>query len=147
MASCIGTRSPRRVLPVAVAHHQRRRFPEAEHLHDRRQALSAKTIRAWIPGFTIFYAGINVGALFSSLICGYLGEVWGWGWGFGAAGIGMVAGLGMFITGQKYLQGHAESKHPERLRRRVFGPLNVEWCIYLGAVLGLPVIWLLMQLG
>ena len=26
-------------------------------------------------GFTIFYAGINVGALFSSLICGYLGEV------------------------------------------------------------------------
>jgi proton-dependent oligopeptide transporter, POT family len=98
-------------------------------------------------GFTVFYAGINVGALFSSLICGYLGEVWGWGWGFGAAGVGMVAGLLMFITGQKYLQGHAEPKHPERLRRRVFGPLNVEWCIYLGAVLGLPAIWLLMQLG
>ncbi len=98
-------------------------------------------------GFTVFYAGINVGALFSSIICGYLGEVWGWGWGFGAAGVGMVAGLLMFITGQKYLHGHAEPKHPERLRRRVFGPLNVEWCIYLGAVLGLPAIWLLMQLG
>jgi POT family proton-dependent oligopeptide transporter len=98
-------------------------------------------------GFTIFYAGINVGALFSSLICGYLGEVWGWGWGFGAAGVGMVAGLLMFLSGQKYLQGHAEPKHPERLRRRVFGPLNVEWCIYIGAVLGLPAIWLLMQLG
>jgi proton-dependent oligopeptide transporter, POT family len=98
-------------------------------------------------GFTIFYAGINVGALFSSLICGYLGEVWGWGWGFGAAGVGMVAGLLMFLSGQKYLQGHAESKHPDRLRRRVFGPLNVEWCIYIGAALGLPAIWLLMQLG
>ncbi|HEX4481240.1 MAG TPA: oligopeptide:H+ symporter [Rudaea sp.] len=98
-------------------------------------------------GFTVFYAGINVGALFSSLICGYLGEVWGWGWGFGAAGVGMVAGLLMFISGQKYLHGHAEPKYPERLRRRVLGPLNVEWCIYLGAVLGLPAIWLMMQLG
>jgi len=98
-------------------------------------------------GFTIFYAGINVGALFSSLICGYLGEVWGWGWGFGAAGIGMLAGLGMFISGQKYLQGHAEPRDPDILRRRIFGPLNVEWCIYLGVVVALPLIWLLMQLG
>ncbi|MEO8743533.1 MAG: oligopeptide:H+ symporter, partial [Lysobacteraceae bacterium] len=98
-------------------------------------------------GFTIFYAGINVGALFSSLICGYLGVVFGWGYGFGAAGIGMLAGLGMFITGQKYLHGHAEPREPEKLKRQVFGPLNVEWCIYLGAVLALPLIWLLMQLG
>jgi POT family proton-dependent oligopeptide transporter len=98
-------------------------------------------------GFTIFYAGINVGALFSSLICGMLGETFGWGYGFGAAGVGMLAGLGMFITGQKYLQGHAEPREPEKLRRRVLGPLNIEWTIYLGAVLGLPLIWLLMQLG
>jgi POT family proton-dependent oligopeptide transporter len=98
-------------------------------------------------GFTIFYAGINVGALFSSLICGYLGEVWGWGFGFGAAGIGMLAGLGMFLSGQKYLRGHAEPRDPARLRRRVLGPLTVEWCVYLGAVLALPAISLLMQLG
>jgi POT family proton-dependent oligopeptide transporter len=98
-------------------------------------------------GFTIFYAGINLGALFSSLICGYLGEVYGWGYGFGAAGIGMLAGLGMFITGQKYLQGHAEPRDPARLRERVLGPLNMEWCIYLGVVATLPAIWLLMQLG
>jgi POT family proton-dependent oligopeptide transporter len=98
-------------------------------------------------GFTIFYAGINVGALFSSLICGYLGEVWGWGWGFGAAGVGMLAGLGMFISGQKYLQGHAEPRDPERLARRVFGPFTLESVIYLCAILALPLIWLLMQLG
>jgi POT family proton-dependent oligopeptide transporter len=98
-------------------------------------------------GFTIFYAGINVGALFSSLICGYLGEVWGWGWGFGAAGIGMLAGLGMFLSGQRYLQGHAEPREPEKLRRRVLGPLTLEWCIYLGVIVALPLIWLLMQLG
>ena len=98
-------------------------------------------------GFTIFYAGINVGALFSSLICGYLGEVWGWGWGFGAAGIGMLAGLGMFLSGQKYLQGHAEPREPEKLRRHVLGQLTLEWAIYLGVVLALPLVWLLMQLG
>jgi len=98
-------------------------------------------------GFTIFYAGINVGALFSSLICGYLGEVWGWGWGFGAAGVGMLAGLGMFLSGQKYLQGHAEPRDVDKLRRRVLGPLTLEWSIYLAVVLALPAIWLLMQLG
>jgi len=98
-------------------------------------------------GFTLFYAGINVGALFSSLICGYLGEVWGWSWGFGAAGVGMVAGLGMFLTGQKYLHGHAEPRDPAALRRRLLGPLNVEWAIYLAVVLALPALWLLMQLG
>ena len=98
-------------------------------------------------GFTLFYAGINVGALFSALICGYLGERYGWSYGFGAAGIGMLAGLAVFLTGQKYLQGHAEPPNPEALRRRLFGPLTVEWAIYLCAALALPALWALMQLG
>jgi proton-dependent oligopeptide transporter, POT family len=58
-------------------------------------------------GFTIFYAGINVGAMFASLICAFLGETYGWKYGFGAAGVGMLAGLGLFLWGQKYLMGHA----------------------------------------
>jgi proton-dependent oligopeptide transporter, POT family len=44
-------------------------------------------------GFSIFYMGINVGALAAPLITGYLGERVGWHWGFGAAGAGMVLGL------------------------------------------------------
>ena len=44
-------------------------------------------------GFSIFYMGINVGALVAPLITGYLGERVGWHWGFGAAGVGMVIGL------------------------------------------------------
>ncbi|HEY9132573.1 MAG TPA: peptide MFS transporter [Dyella sp.] len=98
-------------------------------------------------GFTLFYAGINVGALFSALICGYLGDTYGWGYGFGAAGIGMLAGLAVFVTGQKYLQGHAEPPNPAALRRRVLGFMTVEWVIYLGAALALPALWALMQLG
>ncbi|TBR40133.1 MULTISPECIES: peptide MFS transporter [Dyella] len=98
-------------------------------------------------GFTLFYAGINVGALFSALICGYLGGRFGWGYGFGAAGIGMLAGLTVFLTGQKYLQGHAEPTNPEALRRKVLGPINLEWTIYLCSALALPLLWGLMQLG
>lgn len=44
-------------------------------------------------GFSIFYMGINVGALIAPLITGYLGERVGWHLGFGAAGVGMVIGL------------------------------------------------------
>jgi len=56
-------------------------------------------------GFTIFYIGINVGAFLSSLIVGYVGEVYGWHYGFGLAGICMTLGLVQFIFGQKYLVG------------------------------------------
>ena len=47
-------------------------------------------------GFSLFYAGINIGATVSGILCGWLGETFGWGWGFGAAGIGMLAGLANF---------------------------------------------------
>src|SRR4030081_2352364 len=44
-------------------------------------------------GFSIFYMGINTGALVAPLITGYLGERVGWHLGLGAAGVGMVIGL------------------------------------------------------
>jgi POT family proton-dependent oligopeptide transporter len=95
-------------------------------------------------GFTLFYAGINVGGLFAGLICAFLGETYGWKYGFGAAGIGMLAGLGMFLWGQKYLHGHAEPKDPAALRQRV-GLLSREWWIYLGSFAGVAVVWQLIQ--
>lgn len=49
--------------------------------------------------FTIFYMGINLGAFFSPLVCGTLGQKVGWHWGFGAAGVGMVAGLILYWLG------------------------------------------------
>ena len=47
-------------------------------------------------GISIFYMGINTGAIFGQLITGYLGEKVGWHFGFGAAGVGMLIGLGVF---------------------------------------------------
>ncbi len=51
-------------------------------------------------GFSIFYMGINIGALLAPLITGYLGEKVGWHYGFGAAGVGMVVGLITFRARQ-----------------------------------------------
>jgi len=61
-------------------------------------------------GFTIFYMGINLGAFFSPLVCGTLGEKIGWHWGFGAAGVGMVLGLAMYLWGQQALLGDKGAK-------------------------------------
>jgi POT family proton-dependent oligopeptide transporter len=87
-------------------------------------------------GFALFYAGINLGSLLASIICGYLGQTLGWAYGFGIAGFGMLLGLAQFLWGQKYLRGHAEPPEPQRLRERVAG-LPREWLIYAGAAAGL----------
>ena len=54
-------------------------------------------------GFTLFYAGINLGAALAPLITGYLGEKINWHMGFGAAGLGMVLGLLQYKLTEKNL--------------------------------------------
>lgn len=46
--------------------------------------------------FTIFYMGVNAGAFFGMMLCGYLAEKIGWSWGFGLAGIFMLLGTLQF---------------------------------------------------
>lgn len=59
--------------------------------------------------FSIFYMGINVGALIGGLICGLLGEQVGWHWGFGAAAVGMALGLIIYVAFRpRYLRGIGE---------------------------------------
>jgi len=69
-------------------------------------------------GFSIFYMGINVGAVLAPLVCGFLAQHEGfkafvaslgfhpatsWHWGFGAAGVGMTLGLIIYILNRKQL--------------------------------------------
>ena len=61
-------------------------------------------------GFTIFYIGINFGAFFASIIVGYVGEVYGWHFGFSLAGLGMVLGQIIFISGRKNFNGNFKPK-------------------------------------
>lgn len=68
-------------------------------------------------GFTIFYMGINVGALLAPLVCAWVSLKMGtpnaagemipdYRWGFGMAGAGMLLGIGTFALGGKLLRGH-----------------------------------------
>lgn len=60
-------------------------------------------------GFSIFYMGINIGALVAPLVCGTLGEQYNWHWGFGAAGVGMTLGLVQYVVGRRHLAGVGEA--------------------------------------
>ena len=65
--------------------------------------------------YTLFYMGVNAGAFFGILLCGYLGEKVGWGYGFGLAGIFMFFGMIQFwlsqnIFGDIGLKPNKESK-------------------------------------
>lgn len=46
--------------------------------------------------YTIFYMGVNAGAFFGMMLCGYLASNLGWHWGFGLAGIFMLLGTIQF---------------------------------------------------
>lgn len=46
--------------------------------------------------YTIFYMGVNAGAFFGMMLCGYVAERIGWSWGFGLAGIFMLLGTLQF---------------------------------------------------
>jgi proton-dependent oligopeptide transporter, POT family len=57
--------------------------------------------RGW--AYNVYYVGVNIGGFLAPLICGALGEFYGWHWGFGAAGVGMLAGLCIYLFGTRYL--------------------------------------------
>jgi POT family proton-dependent oligopeptide transporter len=50
-------------------------------------------------GFSVFYMGINFGAILGPTLCGWLGEGYSWHWGFSLAGFGMLAGLVSYRLG------------------------------------------------
>jgi POT family proton-dependent oligopeptide transporter len=81
-------------------------------------------------GFSIFYMGINIGALTASIVCGFLAQhVWfkeflsrlgldplqSWHWAFGAAGVGMTFGLVTYLLRRNTLAqvGHAPALQTE----------------------------------
>ena len=104
-------------------------------------ALYAQGDRRRDAGFTIFYMGINLGSLFSQILCPLLavgmGSWGGLGWwaGFGLAAAGMmVSWLLIQFDGGK-LDGIGD--------RPADAPANRDLFIYAGAILMIPVVWFL----
>lgn len=99
--------------------------------------------------YTLFYMGVNAGAFFGILLCGYLGEKVGWSYGFGLAGIFMFFGMLQFwlsqnIFGDIGLKPSAESKAKVQAadtdKRNPFTPIQLG-LIAIMATLGL--LWIL----
>ena len=97
------------------------------------------------PAYTIFYMGINVGAALGTILVGYLGETVGWSWGFGLAGIGMVAGLIVFVIYRPLLKGAGEPVDPAALSRPSLGGIKLESLLYVIGIAAVAVIWGMIQ--
>ncbi|MEP7132045.1 MAG: peptide MFS transporter [Acidobacteriota bacterium] len=95
-------------------------------------------------GFSIFYMGINIGAMLAPLVCGYLGQRIDWHLGFGSAGIAMCLGVAVFLAGRRWLPASIDAKRSaaapaapltsaERRRLSVIGLLFVFAVLFWGA--------------
>ncbi len=101
--------------------------------------------------YTLFYMGINAGAMLTPLTCGVIGqdtETFGthsWHYGFGLAGVGMMLGLGVFLWAQAggvfEDKGHAPN---EAIHAKTFGVPNGIG-VYVLTLLALPLVMVLIN--
>ncbi len=68
--------------------------------------------------YQIYYMAISAGVIISPLITGTLGELYGWHYGFAAAGIGMLIGLGTYLSGRRWLPSDRAVAAIDRQPRR-----------------------------
>ena len=106
-------------------------------------ALYAQGDRRRDAGFTIFYMGINLGSLFSQILCPLLavgmGSWGGLGWwaGFALAATGMLISWTLIQFDGGRLDGIGD--------RPADAPTNRDFLIYGGAILTIPVVWFLFS--
>jgi len=96
-------------------------------------------------GFTIFYIGINIGALLATTLVAYVGETYGFDKGFGLAGLGMLTGLLIFYSGRKNYSAAPGLEITEAGKKKLFGPINYAWGITLGSLLLIPLCYVLIS--
>ena len=75
-------------------------------------------------GFTIFYIGINIGALLATTVVAFVGETYGFKYGFGLAGFGMILGFLIFWLGRKNYSAAPGLGLTDEGKQRVFGFMN-----------------------
>lgn len=87
--------------------------------------------------YAIFYMGINVGSLLSSLFAGTIQEKFGWNWAFVGAGVGMLIGTFIFASGSRKVNHIV--KRPDHLNPRA---AKQELVVYILSILAIPLIFL-----
>jgi POT family proton-dependent oligopeptide transporter len=108
--------------------------------------------------FSIFYMGINLGAMIGGVLCGYIGQRVNWHFGFGLAGIFMILGLVVFTMGKRSLGERGLPPQVEVLRQKMVGGISRETMIYVATLVVVPFVvflfnvyeamdWIMMALG
>jgi proton-dependent oligopeptide transporter, POT family len=92
-------------------------------------------------GFSLFYSGINVGALFGGAACVYVGKSYSWNIAFLLSGIFIFIGLITFLITKKNLG--PIGLQPEAIKADKHGKKK-EWAVYAGTILVLPFIYLMI---
>lgn len=93
-------------------------------------------------GFSLFYSGINLGALLGGIVCVYLGKYVSWNAAFLAAAIVMAIGVATFIFAKKQLGpiGQSPILHLEKNKKRIR-----EAAVYIGTLLCVPLILIMVK--
>jgi POT family proton-dependent oligopeptide transporter len=94
--------------------------------------------------YNIYYVGVNVGGMAAPFVCGTVGELWGWNWGFTVAGLGMLAGLIVYLIGTPLLpreQGSPRRRPEAEVQRAKPARLDGGTIALLAAVLLLVIVY------
>ena len=94
-------------------------------------------------GFSLFYSGINIGALLGGYLCIYVAKAYSWNIAFSLAGIGMIIGLCIFIFTRNIIGPLGLSPLAGKLtvsRNRLYDIL-----VYAGSLAVIPLILLLVS--
>ena len=95
-------------------------------------------------GFSLFYSGINIGALLSGLTIAYIGTSISWSLGFALSGVCMLMGLGLFMKTKKTLGPIGLPPFPDKLfEKSSFGITN-NLMVYLGSLLFIPFFFIMV---
>lgn len=93
-------------------------------------------------GFSVFYSGINVGALFGGALCVWLGKEHSWNLAFLAAAIVMFIGIVIFLLTKKHL-GPIGNSPIANLPKAA--KTTREVLVYAGALISIPLIFIMVN--
>ena len=93
-------------------------------------------------GYTLFYMGINLGALLAGLVMAWAARLWGWHNCFYLSSAGMAIGLVAFQLGYPHYNREADGFRREGLLARPYGLPNVAWLAAGTAALGMAMYYL-----
>ncbi|CAI9428665.1 Dipeptide and tripeptide permease B [Candidatus Ornithobacterium hominis] len=95
-------------------------------------------------GFTIFYIGINIGALIATTLIAYIGETYGFKYGFALAGLGMLLGLFIFWSGRKSFAAAEGLEITPEGKEKLGGILTKAQLVVIASLLLIPVCYFLI---